>query len=350
MQSYIRRLGRELASRGHEVDYLVHEAAETREVAPFPGIRVRYVVSLEESLAALSSGAYSDVVRVWFAAGDRFGYLRHLLGSPRGAVRHHYVWFVVSDSPPKWLFGMFEGLASSRDGRFYCVSPRQIRVARRWTRHARLLLPPVPRAYFLRPEQKGLGQTLRLTYLGVIHPDKGLLEVMRLFAALREDSRFTCSIYATHDPSDSAQVALHERLLRDQAVHYVPMAPALWSPEMDARVRSILAETDVFVQPFQSLRNTVDTPLLLLEAMASLCAVITTPIQSIPELYGNPGFLLRSEGWVESAISLLRGITETTLREERVRIHRRNQELAFSEAEVVDRFLAAGETPLPLRQ
>jgi hypothetical protein len=343
MQSYIRRLGRELAARGHQVDYLVHEAGVPREVTPFPGVRIRYVPSLQESLAILSSGNYSDVVRVWFAGADRFGYLRHVMGAAPG--RHHYLWFVVSDSPAKWLFGMFEGLASARHGRFYCVSPRQLRAAKRWTGDARLLLPPVPRAYYLSPEQKSVGPALRLTYLGVIHPDKGLLEVMRLFGALRGDPRFSCSIHATHDPHDVAQVELHQRLLRDETVHYVPMTPSPWSPELDAHVRAVLAETDVFVQPFQSLRNTVDTPLLMLEAMASLCVMVTTPLQSIPELYGNRRFLLPAEGWMESALSLLRGMDESTLRAERERLYRRNQELAFSEAEVADRFLADSAIP-----
>jgi glycosyltransferase involved in cell wall biosynthesis len=341
MQSYVRRLGLELARRGHPVDFLIHEAGRREDVQPSPGIRLRYFVSLADSLAELSSGSYSDIVRVWFASTDRLAFLRHLWSPGARPRPHHYVWFVVSDSPAKRLLGMLEGLATSRGGQFFCVSPRQWRSARRWTRKASLLLPPVPEVFFLRPDQKPVRWPLRITFLGVLHPDKGVHEVIRLFEALRGDPRFECSLYATHDPTDRAQVALHERFLEHEGLHYRPMEPRPWSPSMETEVQAVLAETDVFVQPFQSLQNTVDTPLLVLEAMASLCVVLTTPIQSIPELYGNRRFLFPYGQFVERAIEVIQGLDETALSEERARIHLRNQELGFAAADVADRFLAA---------
>jgi glycosyltransferase involved in cell wall biosynthesis len=344
MQSFIRRLGLELARRGHAVDYLVHEAGQRREVTPASGMRVLYFPSLVDSLAALSAGSYSDVVRVWFASTDRLTFLRHVLSRDGGSPRNHYLWFCVSDSRAKRLFGMMEAMAVSRRGHFFCVSPRQWRMARRWTSRASLLLPPVPESFFLSPDQKPLEERLRVTFLGVLHPDKGVHDVVRLFAALQGDPRFDCSLYATHDPGDREQVALHQQLLQHRGIRYVPMQPSPWSDALETHVRSILAESDVFVQPFHSLQNTVDTPLLVLEAMASLCLVLTTPIQSIPELYANRDFLLSASGFVEGAIGLLKRLTDADLLQERARIHRRNQELGFSQPEVADRFLAAARS------
>ncbi len=343
MQSYIRRLGLELARRGHRVDYLVHAAHQEQDIRPVPGIRVRYFSAVADGLAELSTGGYSDVIRVWMARWDRLEFVRHVLGREAASRRNHYVWFVLPDPPGKRLLGMFEGLATSRGGRLFCVSARQWRAAKRWTRKASLLLPPVPEAFFLRPSEKPLAWPLRVTFLGVLHPDKGIKEVVELFGVLRDDPRFDCSIYATHDPRASVEAALHAWLFHHKNIRYVPMEQRKWSVELEQEVQAVLAQTDVFVQPLQSLQNTVDTPLLVLEAMASLCAVLTTPLGSIPEVYGESPFLISPSGLVGRAATLLKGLNETALLAERTRIHGRNQALGFSQAAVVDALLAAIE-------
>lgn len=340
MQSYIRRLGLELARRGHTVDYLVHEAGQGRVCAPAQGLRVKYFRSVSEALAELSSGGYSDVVRVWLARWDRVEFVRYIWSSRAQSQRNHYVWFALPDSPGKRCVGLMEGLATSRGGRLFCVSARQWRVARRWTRKASLLLPPVPEAFFIPPEDKPIRWPLRVTFLGVLHPDKGIKEVVELFELLRDDPRFDCSMYAVHDPGDSVQTALHRWLLHHENIRYVAMEHHEWSAELERQVQAILARTDVFVQPYLSLQNTVDTPLLVLEAMASLCAVLTTPIESLPELYEESQFMIPPSGFVQRAATLLKGLDETTLWAERTRIHGRIRDLRFSQSDIVDAFLA----------
>jgi glycosyltransferase involved in cell wall biosynthesis len=340
MQSYVRRLSLELAGRGHCVEYLVH-GARAHEVSPVPGLRVRYFRSLTEVLAELSSGDYSDIIRVWLERWDRLEFLRYVL-SPKGGSRpHHYMWFVMPDSQGKRLLGLLEGFPASRGGRLFCVSARQWRAARRWTRKASLLMPPIPQEFFLRPEDKPLRWPLRVAFLGVLHPDKGIREIVELFTALEDEPRFQCSIHATHDPGSGVQRALHDWLLRQPRIRYVPMERRHWSGDLEREVRTTLAETDVFLQPLQSLQNTVDTPLLVLEAMASLCLVLTTPLGSISELCASGEFVIPHAGFAERAATALKTMSESRLREERTRIHRRNQELAFSQAEVADAFLAA---------
>jgi len=341
MQSYIRRLGLELARRGYIVDYLVCGAQQEEEVIPVDGVCVKYFRLLVDALAELPSGSYSAVTRVWLARRDRFDFVRYVLSHK--ALPFHYIWFVVPDSLSKRLLTFLEGMVISRGGYLFCVSPMQWRVAKCWTRKACLLLPPVPQEFFLEPEEKPLRWPLKVTFLGVLHPDKGIEEVVELFKMLRDDPRFECSIYAIHNPKVPLQVKLHKRLLQERSIKYVPMERGKWSVELEKEVQAILAKTDVFVQPFQSLQNTVDTPVLVLEAMTSLCAVLTTPIGSIPEIYGESQFLIPHSGFVERAADLLMKLGKEDLLKERMRIYRRNKELSFSQAEVADKFIAAIE-------
>jgi glycosyltransferase involved in cell wall biosynthesis len=198
----------------------------------------------------------------------------------------------------------------------------------------------VPEEFFLKPEEKAFEWPIRVTFLGVLHPDKGIKEAIRLFTALRNDSRFRFTIYATYDPHSAHQRQIHEWLLRQDGLIYVPMERNIcWTPELEQRVQSVLAETDIFIQPFRSLQNTVDTPLLVLEAMASLCIVLTTPIGSISEIYGKSPFIIPYQHFVEKAIALLKGIDEDRLLKERLRIYRRNEEVRFSQPEIARKFL-----------
>jgi|GEM_PF-1021978 len=347
MQSYIRRLGFELARRDYKVDYLVYGTQQEQEIIPVHGIRVKHLCSLADALTEFSSGNYSDIVRVWMTRRERLKFARYILStrvlSSKGTSwKIHSIWFIVPDLLCKRLLTMLEGLIISRRGRLFCVSHRQWRMIRKWTHKACLLLPPVPKEFFLQPGEKSFRWPLKVTFLGVLHPDKGIEEVIELFTRLRGNPRFDCSIYAMFNPKVPAQVRLHELLLGQRGLKYVSMEQRKWSVELEKWVQRVLAETDIFVHPLKSLQNTVDTPLLLLEAMASLCAVLTTPIGSIPEIYGKESpFLIPHSNFVERAAAFLKGLSKEDLLKERMRIYRRNKELGFSQAEVTDRFESA---------
>jgi glycosyltransferase involved in cell wall biosynthesis len=59
-------------------------------------------------------------------------------------------------------------------------------------------------------------------------------------------------------------------------------------PNEDAALE-ILRRSDVVVLPYLSLdRLTIDVPLLLLEAMATGCVVVSTPVGDIPAILDDP--------------------------------------------------------------
>ena len=51
-------------------------------------------------------------------------------------------------------------------------------------------------------------------------------------------------------------------------------------------MRDWLDSTDYFIQPYSSISSTVDTPLLLLEAMSRNCNILTTQIEQATDIVG----------------------------------------------------------------
>ena len=103
------------------------------------------------------------------------------------------------------------------------------------------------------------------------------------------------------------------------------------------RLPHILRDTDILLLPYQKLSSTIDTPVLLLEGMASLCAILTRPLGDIPEIYGASRLLLSEPAAAAPIILESRDFLE----EERQRIRRRNQELGFGLDQILNQFIQA---------
>lgn len=338
MQSYGRRLVLGLAHRGVQVDYIVSGASETKEIDITPKLSLKYFHDFADAYDYIASRSYSHIIRMWFPRRERIEYLVNLYRRSKKKVRYHYLWFIVPEQRIKSHLMLIEAALTSHKGRIICVSYRQYQMMEKSAKSF-LLLPPVPESYFLAPGEKPTNKKVKVTFLGMLHPDKGVEDVILLFRELQNDPRFECAIYAIHNPSNKASLEFHERLSHQNTIKYVNLRTLDYPSKAEEIVKSILKRTDIFVQPYQKLLNTVDTPLLLLESMASLCAVLTTPLGSIPDIYGKSRFLIDKEDFVSSAITLLQDLSFDDLRVERERIYARNKLLGFSTSQIVDKLL-----------
>ena len=107
---------------------------------------------------------------------------------------------------------------------------------------------------------------------------------------------------------------------------------------MEEALKAGLRKTDILVLPYKGgLQSTIDMPMLLLEGMASLCAVITRPYGDIPSIYGESDFLLTGNGNLAEVADLFNGIS-LKLDKERRRLFEQNRRLNFEATNTAQRF------------
>lgn len=338
-ESFARRLSNELKQNGIEVDYVLYGDKEDRELSSAHGITLRYFKSFGGALDAIDR-KYDHIVTIYLLPKDRLKYAFFRRTAGKSSL-FHFIYFSWPDSLIKRKLYFSEARLFPYNGKLFCISKRQYEYVSKWAKNAEYLLPPVPESYFLRPEEKPINERIRITFLGRVDQGKGINEVIEIFNALKEGNRFECSIYGIHIPEHKESLKIHNWLKSQNAIKYIEVDRQKYSPAVEEFVKNILRETDIFIQPYQRLSSTIDMPLLLLEAMASLCAVVTKPFGNIPDIYGKSKFLVSPDRFVQDAIELLRNVAINDLIEERKRIYEQNLSLNFKSGNVAKRFVDA---------
>ncbi len=338
MDSIARRLAGELVRRGNKVDFVHFGATRQMEELTAGGICVHYHDKFEDALRTLSE-QYDHVLTIYVPPKQRlaFARFRQLQGK---RTRFHRLYAAWPESWAKRELMFLESYLIPYNGCLFCLSLRQLRHVSKWSDHAVLLLPPVPESYFLSPEEKPKHGRLRVAYMGRIDVEKGALTALALLRYLSKTTEFETYVYGYPWKHKPETIRLHEQLLGQDDIIYEPTEFDAYSPEVDARVHKILSETDVLLLPYHKLSSTIDTPLLLLEGMAHLCAVITRPLGNLPDICGTDQWMLDDLTNHSAVEGLLRELG-ARLAEERQRLVHQNSQIKFSTCDVVDQFSKA---------
>jgi glycosyltransferase involved in cell wall biosynthesis len=176
--------------------------------------------------------------------------------------------------------------------------------------------------------------------MGRLDEAKGIGEATDIFRRLADRPDVECSLHGYYWPGDGRSRALHAELLTEKGFRYVGREWGGWTPQVEHDVAETLRETDVLLLPYRTLSTTIDMPLLLLEGMASLCAVVTRRVGDIPEVYGESPFLVPAGEYVGGALRLIARAPDL-LQAERRRLAIQNQRWDFRTATVA-RLLVEG--------
>ena len=337
-QSFFRRITSEMLFNGMRVDYILYDSGKSEEIEPEPNLRLRYFQDFEDAILAMSSSNYDHIITIRLSRRDRFK-VAFFRKKYLGPAKCHYMSLVWPDSWIKRNLIFIEAKLVSGNGKIISISPRLYQSLNRWAKNVEFIFPPVTKSYFLKPEEKPKNDKIKITFLGVIYPDKGIDEVIHIFTALKEDQKFELSIYAIYEPRNKESLELRNWLKNQNIIKYVEVDRYNYTPEVEDIVRKVLKETDIFIQLYRTLGATVDVPLLLLEAMASLCAVITTPIGNIADIYGESKFLIDTKYSISQIVSFLKNISFEEIKRERERIFEQNKKFEFEASKVAQQFI-----------
>lgn len=333
-ESYARRLATGLRAKGYQVDYVVYGAPAAEHRITPSGINLYYFPKLQDAVHTLAK-EYDHVLTMYLHPADRLRYLsyRHLY---RRRLRFHQCHFSWPDSIMKRRAMFLDARLYPFNGRLFCVSLRQLAYIRRWSERCELLLPPVPENYFLAPPAKPQTDKIRVTYIGRTEPGKGIEDVLALFNLLKDLPEIDIELHGFHHRQSDISIKIHEWLSHQDKIRYFYTPLESYSSKVDDNARHVLQNTDILLLPYQKLSSTIDMPLLLLEGMASLCAVVTRAFGDIPTIYGSSPFLLGQRDEITTIAPQILKAREC-IHEERERIWRRTRELGFGLDQTVSR-------------
>lgn len=331
-ESITRRLAYGLVELGFTVSFVRFGKHQEGISAGKNGVSVYDYLDFESALHFLQK-KYDQVLTIYIPPRNRLAF--GLFRKKNKEIRFHFLFQVFSASLLKRAATVAELRLFPYNGYVFCVSPRLQKLVLHFSNKAVLLLPPVPELYFLKPDEKLMTKQLRITYMGRLDPGKGADIAIRFFKQLvRQEPEIDARIYGYTWPGYSDTEQLESELLNQQEIAYYPTERHSYSPEMDTWIHEVLCNTDVLFLPYVKLSSTVDTPLVLLEGMAHLCAVITRPLGDLPQIYGRTSLMfeqLEQLDLAEQSVLELRH----SLFEERQRIFHQVNELGYQTSQVV---------------
>jgi glycosyltransferase involved in cell wall biosynthesis len=325
--SFMRRLTSALLEidKNLIIEWIFYNSAEEKEVYHHDRFVLKYFKTFNELLNYINLRKPEHVICTWIKPKDRIKFAVFRKNHPE--IKFHNLVFFYPESPLKRFFKFLEFLLFPYNGKVFCVSNRQYKYLRRICKNVVYILPPVPREYFLSPEEKPVNEKIKVTFLGRIDPRKGIKEVIEIFRTLKGNPKFEFEIYGIHIPQDRDAFNIHNWLKSQNEIKYVELNRQAYSPEVEEMVKKILKTTDILIQPYKNLDSTVDTPLLLLEAMASLCIFLTTSVGDIQDIYGIENFVIPPDQFIQKALKLLQVINYSLIIKERERLFKRINEI-----------------------
>ena len=335
--SIYRRLGYELVGSRHDVAFVHYRCSDDSIEHVANGVRIFRYMDLESALARLLERKGHILVNA-ICREDRLRFARFRRENGH-KLKFYFVATLFQESLVSRTLHFLEMTLWPYNGGALCLSPRLVRACRVRRNEARLMLPPVPRCYYVAPSEKPTKRCLTLTFMGRPVPGKGGDDAIEIFRHLRGKAGIEIQVYTYVWPDNQENRSGRDWLVSQRDVRYAEASHSGWSPAVELEVGRILKHTDILLLPYRRLSSSIDTPLLLLEGMAANCCVLTRPLGDIRAFYGESDFLIHGDGFVERAVALIERSKRCPdlLARERLRIARQVRKWDFSVSAVAER-------------
>ena len=333
--SNIRRLANKLIDDGNRVCF-VHYGCENENCEEINSIfSIRNFQNLVSALEFIASES-SNVISIYLRKQDRLKYA--IFRKKNNNILFHHYYFTWPENTIRRYAMTLDSKLVRFSGVSFCVSGRLNSLMQRRKLDSILLLPPVPSDYFLDLKCKDYNpDIIRVAFLGRVDIGKGILEAVDLLRLLNNEGGYDCLISGFPWLNKSDTVKIHNELLLQNDIKYLPVQYEQWSPAVCAELRDKLKNIDILILPYKQLSSTIDMPLLLLEAMANLCVVITPNIGDMHEVYGESCFNLPGSWDTDVVLSIITQ-NKINILQERERVYKRCQDLYFDTQSIYDLF------------
>ncbi|WP_348611556.1 glycosyltransferase [Halobaculum rarum] len=286
--SLVRRIAPGIIQKGHQVDAVYYDSDEYRE-SNENSIRE---VFFEEFRSATNHLSDYDHVIVLYVDKSRIPQFMYTCMTTN-STEFHYYYLEYPENTFERLGNLGSKVLTPYGGSSLCISKRLQRRVSQFRSRTHLCHPPVPESYF-QEKNDALEKPINILFLGRLDDGKGIFESIELIEKLEGYDNFNSKVIGTYWEEDKIARETHE-YLNSSTIDYTHIDFESYTPRVDELVRTELEHADVFLQPYRKISSSIDTPLLILEAMAAGCVIFSRPLGGLPSIYGNSETLITGD-------------------------------------------------------
>lgn len=285
-ESTLRRLAIELVRNGHLVEVLLYDSGVSKDLGELFGpvpLRLRYFATFAEASAAASERAYDLVLDCHVVRKGLWSQYLSWKRKVHGEVCLAKLYLGMGGNKV-WRHARY-AINNYLEDVVFGVSPRLVASLSSESRVEALWLPPPVPDHLFTLERHAENSRTTVAFVGRLDTRKGALDVLSAYEELtrrRANIALIADVYQTSGDGHAAGLATRFRELGARVSCVSDAATDCRASEQ--RITKLLGEADVVVAPYTSLSGTLDLPLVVLEALAAGCIVLSTPVGDIPAL------------------------------------------------------------------
>ena len=170
-----------------------------------------------------------------------------------------------------------------------------------------LINPNIPENYNYNEDKL---KDIDFLFLGRIDYTKGIDLTIDFFNYLKINHGINTYIVGIRFPDDLRAEKIHYELLNQNLINYIPVERSNYPKSVENKTIDYLQRAKYFVQPYKNIYGTVDTPILILEAMAANCVVISSNDSNVVDIYGESQSLIQN---IPGSLEQLKSLTKLFL-------------------------------------
>lgn len=284
--SYMRRLSISLVEKGHKIDWLFYNS-EINSIENKKGISIIRYKKFSDLKNYILNIKYEKLIICYIMPTERIRIFFIKLLNRR--LQFYNLIFFYPDTLLKKLIRLIEIKFNQYKG-VITVSKRSFKFYNNFCKNTILIYPIIPNKYFEIGRERIANKLVKVKekklpviFIGRLDPKKGINTVLKLIHDKDLKEIIDWTISGIIIDTDEGNIDARNKLKKIKDINFIFNKRSKYSIQIEKKVCELLKKNIIFIQPYENLLTTVDLPLLILEAQAAGCILLTT----LPEILNS---------------------------------------------------------------
>lgn len=298
---------------------------------------ISYFNNLRHALDEISSLSKKyiniNVIKMYLPFKDRLKLI--LFRMLNNKINFHLILTSWSPYIHKKFSLIFDAFFLNYNGSIIVVSKRQHKWISFFFKNSILIYPPVSDFFF----SKKIKINRRFIFIGRLDKSKGIDKTIKIFKWLKKQYNCDVKIIGIKFSNNKYSEKIHNYLNNQKLIDYEFINRQKYSLKIEKMVAAEMKKSTFFIQPYNNVYGTIDSPLLILESMASNCIVFSSNDSNVKDIYGSSKSLVEiKENGIENLKNAIKYYlnNENEISKEIKRVNERVKYLKFSIESTLD--------------